>query len=93
MFAALRCAGSAECGALNKYEELIECGNLAVVDMASKCEAVFASHKKAHGEMKSETCIIVYPAITGKFPTSHLARQFITKSKKLLGITKMPVFL
>ena len=38
----------AECGALNKYEELIECGNLAIADMASKCEAVFASHKKAH---------------------------------------------
>lgn len=33
---------------MDKYRELIECGNLAVADMAQKCEAVFATHGRAH---------------------------------------------
>ena len=33
---------------MDGYRELIECGNLAIADMAQKCEAVFASHEKAH---------------------------------------------
>lgn len=32
---------------MDKYKELIECGNGAIVDMAMKCEAVFSIHKKA----------------------------------------------
>jgi 3'-phosphoadenosine 5'-phosphosulfate sulfotransferase (PAPS reductase)/FAD synthetase len=31
-----------------QYDELIECGNGAIVDMAMKCEQVFSSHKKAY---------------------------------------------
>ena len=33
---------------MNPYEELLNCGNLAIVDMAMKCEAVFSTHNKAY---------------------------------------------
>lgn len=40
----------AESGALEtrRYEELLSCGNLAVADMAMKCEQVFSTHERAH---------------------------------------------
>lgn len=30
------------------FQELIDCGNLAIADMAMKCEAVFSTHSHAH---------------------------------------------
>ena len=33
---------------MDKYRQLVECGNLAIADMAQKCEAVFATHGRAH---------------------------------------------
>lgn len=32
---------------MDRYEEILDSGNFAIVDMAMKCESVFASHQKA----------------------------------------------
>lgn len=32
---------------MNAYEELLDCGNGAIVDSAMKCEAMFTTHERA----------------------------------------------